>query len=569
MYYIDMNISRTHILMLAIISIFTGIIAPSVASESIFVPYAMTNMQYISYVILFVSGFLFVFSAFRFKKISIFLASTLILLIVSLSIMTIIWLVKDFSWIILQNFSWWWIFLTIGLFLLIFAFIKEEDEDFGEFSSFFEKIIGIVGFLILAILTAFVIFVAESNYAKSNKISSNFDNFFEQNQISNFQNSIISPGFDKIENFSFSRSNNFLSFVTTKNNQKIFYPWKIDISNSGNIIETTNFNWKNYILYENWEIFEKNNFVGKSLKNSIKDFILAENENNSKILIAENNEKIIENLDKNSEIFYYNKNNSSLYYRQKTPNWYAIFKNWEKISDEYFGILRFLVSENENLTLVIENENNEKFITKNDTIIHKINSNYINWSLQINESNSIYKIKNEDSSYWLVVNWVILDRKLDEIREIFLEKNSSGYSFFGKPQGEKYYCFFTRYKGNLCGLSGYMNPEFEADGSGVIFAGLRNWKWSIYRNITEFIKDLNYTKNNNFYSDYFFFDTTNPRYFLIVSKDNEKYTFNKMWKILEKNFLDFDIESVNFDYNGKILALAQDLDEKWKIIEIQ
>lgn len=569
MYYIDMNISRAHILMLAIISIFTGIIAPSVASESLSSPYAMTNMQYVSYAILIISGFLFIFSAFRFKKISLFLSSSLILLIISLAIMTITWLVKNFSGIILQYFSWWWIFLLIGLFLLIIALIKEDKEELSEISSFFEKIIWITWFLILAILTTFIIFVSELNYSKSNKISSNFDNFFEQNEISSFQNSVISPGFDKIENFSFSRSNNFLSFITQKDNQKIFYPWKINISNSGNIIETTNLNGKNYILYENWEIFEKNNFVGKSLKNSIKDFILVENENNSKILIAENNEKIIENLDEKIDIMTYQKSSSSLFYRQKTPNWYAIFKNWEKISDEYFGILRFLAGENGDLTIVTENENGEKFIVRNNSVIHKINPAYIGGSLKINDSNSLYVIKNDDSSYSLVMNWVIVDRKLDEIREIFLEKNSSWYSFFGKPQGENHYCFFTRYKGNLCGLSGYMNPEFEADGSGVIFAWLRAGKWAIYRNITEFIKDLNYQKTNNYFSDYFFFDTTNPRYFLIVSKNDGKYTFNKMWKILEKNWLDFDVRSINFGYDGQVTILAQDEDEKWKIIEIK
>ena len=137
----------------------------------------------------------------------------------------------------------------------------------------------------------------------------------------------------------------------------------------------------------------------------------------------------------------------------------------------------------------------------------------------MNGIDTFYVVQNtDDKSYSVVMNGIIMDRKLDEIREVFLEKNSSGFAYFGRPQGERQYCFFMRYKGNLCGLSGYMNPQFEGDGMGVIFAGLKDGKWAIYRNTSEFIKNLNYTETKNISGDFFFFDITTPRYFLIVEK---------------------------------------------------
>lgn len=52
----------------------------------------------------------------------------------------------------------------------------------------------------------------------------------------------------------------------------------------------------------------------------------------------------------------------------------------------------------------------------------------------------------------------VVSRDLTEVREIFLEEDGGSYAYFGRPIGEDRYCLFTRYKGNLCGLQGYMNP---------------------------------------------------------------------------------------------------------------
>lgn len=48
-YLKNMNITRNHIIILAVISIFTGMIAPTVSGIDLARPYAMTNMQYVAY----------------------------------------------------------------------------------------------------------------------------------------------------------------------------------------------------------------------------------------------------------------------------------------------------------------------------------------------------------------------------------------------------------------------------------------------------------------------------------------------------------------------------------------
>lgn len=84
-----MNLSRTHIIILAVISIFTGMIAPTISGADGAFPYAMTNMQYVAYGILFLLTGLFLSANLRMKKISYIFIASLIVLIFSLFMMTI------------------------------------------------------------------------------------------------------------------------------------------------------------------------------------------------------------------------------------------------------------------------------------------------------------------------------------------------------------------------------------------------------------------------------------------------------------------------------------------------
>lgn len=136
-------------------------------------------------------------------------------------------------------------------------------------------------------------------------------------------------------------------------------------------------------------------------------------------------------------------------------------------------------------------------------------------TLAMNGMHSLYQLKNEDGSISIVFDDIVLDKKLDEIRETYIDLHG-GYAYFGRLQGETQYCLFTRYKGDICGLDGYMNPFQEADGEYIVFAGLKKGVWSLYRGITPFIASMGYENRGNISHDYFFADNTQPRYYMFV-----------------------------------------------------
>ncbi len=258
-----------------------------------------------------------------------------------------------------------------------------------------------------------------------------------------------------------------------------------------------------------------------------------------------------------------------IYWKWSSDNGFAIFRNNEKITDTYPDILRYTLSpDSEHIMIAVVNSDGKKIIFKDGSLMNIIHENYIPGTLRMNGVHNIYAIKNtEDRSTSLVYDGSTLERKLDEVREIFLDGASSGFSYFGRPQGENSYCYFSRYSGNLCGIDGYMSPSQEADKSGVIYAGLRNGKWSIYRNTRSLVEESGYTNAGDVSYDYFYFDPTNPRYFLFVEYRNEAYTLIKQGKKLPNTWKDFDPESISFGYDGKILLSVQD-EKGWRILEI-
>ncbi len=166
------------------------------------------------------------------------------------------------------------------------------------------------------------------------------------------------------------------------------------------------------------------------------------------------------------------------------------------------------------------------YIMKNGIRTEKLSSGYIDGTLNMNGTESIYAAEH-DNTIELIHNGSILDRKFDEIREIFLDRDGGGYVYFGRPLGEQSYCLFTRYRGNLCGLTGYMNPRQSPDGLSVIYAGLKDGNWGIYRNATPIIRNTGYPNKEDISRDYVFFDITNPYYYLFIRGSDDGYRLYK------------------------------------------
>jgi hypothetical protein len=111
-----------------------------------------------------------------------------------------------------------------------------------------------------------------------------------------------------------------------------------------------------------------------------------------------------------------------------------------------------------------------------------------------------------------------------------------------------------------------MNPRLSADGGSILFAGLRDNVWSIYRNTGIVVQDTHYTKRN-ISDDYVFFDITNPRQYLFIEKQEDGwYMLRKNWKLVEWRWKDVWLD-VAFGYDNKMIMSVEDA-TGWRIIEL-
>ncbi len=143
----------------------------------------------------------------------------------------------------------------------------------------------------------------------------------------------------------------------------------------------------------------------------------------------------------------------------------------------------------------------------------------------MNGTESLYAVE-RDGMIELIHNGTILDRKFDEIREVYLDTDGGGYAYFGRPLGESSYCIYTRYRGNLCGLTGYMNPR-QAPDSSIVYAAMVDGAWGIYRNTSPIIRNTGYMSREDISRDYVFFDITNPSYYLFIRGSDTGYRLYK------------------------------------------
>lgn len=182
--------------------------------------------------------------------------------------------------------------------------------------------------------------------------------------------------------------------------------------------------------------------------------------------------------------------------------------------------------------MALVSESGSLSIVRNGMPYHLLETGYVSGSYQSNGSNYIYTV-HRDGAYSLVYNGETIPQSYDEIREVFLEKNGGYYAYFARPIGGIEYCLFTKYRGNICGLDGYMNPRLSADGASILYAGYKDNVWSIYRNTDILVRNTGYA-NTDISGDYVFFDVTNPRTYLFVKKDTStgKYILIKNGKTL-------------------------------------
>lgn len=468
----------------------------------------------------------------------------------------------------MYGIRWWWIFLIIGIFLAFYVYgkTKDENEEKNNFSDGIDSWIGIVGSLALLCITGIIFMSSYAHFLPGYK-KQDITEFIGLENIETLSGWVlISKWYNSIQDLDFDRKTDTLSaLIWSGGVQNFFIFGKKDTYKNeleewlkpivvNNILYKVNndgliFSWgiirKDFHVLWGNTLFQYNGFTGK---------IISGNNSWNMSFTWEIENPII------------SKNGTVLLWEEKKDGKIAIMKQGKQIGELYDTILDMKLSPTGSDAMILAENSGIKNIIKNGEKIGTLPADYITWSYQSNGTIYSYNVW-KNNSLWIVINGQEIDKKYEEIRDIFLEDDGYSYAYFARPLGEATYCIFTRYKGNLCGLDAYMNPRLWADGGSLLFAGEKNGTWSIYRNIEKIVKETGYT-NTDIRYDYMFLDTTTPRTFLFIKKNSEsgKYELIKNGKLLPQYWSDIWTD-VSFWFDNQIILSVKD-ENGWHIVQL-
>jgi hypothetical protein len=546
--------------MIGIISLFTGMIAPVVGNNSVAYPFPLTDVQILAYIILLclAIGFYLV-SVRRWGMFRITWLAILILLgyISSLAISGDIHAIQ--SGYPLLELRWGWIFIIVGSIALLYTIIYDQGDDSDSPSLFSDAIIGVVGTITLVALSALII--KASLWYTRWPSSSVLEQVFWSGSISSSSGITQTEAYNKIESLSFERRNDSISFMVPTDSGAIMKPsgaWY-----PGNNVRSETIAGHTLVTSSSgtWldgKIIESNEHLSRDW-----DILLREQGGVSSIISHRDIDSYTGISIVPGEIVL-SETTTTVAWVNKTASGYEIMKDGKTISIPYAQISELGISRSGYDTLALAyTQSGGIIVVKNGAPIENIRTGYREGSWKNNGSHSIY-ITEENDIRRIIYDGVSIGKEFGEIREVFLEKSGNNYAFFARPIGETEYCIFTRFRGNLCGLRGYMNPRMSADGSSIIFAGLRDGIWGIYRNTDTIIRDTGYT-NTDISRDYAFFDITNPKQYVFLEYTDGKYKVRKNGKIIPWTWDDVGLD-VTFGYDNKVIMSAKD-SEGWRVLE--
>lgn len=560
-----MTFSRSHTGMVGIIGLFTWMIAPIAWTMDRAYPFPLTDIQTIAYITLFTLAIGFYLVSIRQWWWFRIIGTILVILIWYISYIAFFEGLHSIQWDRELVAMWWgWIFIWIGVIAVIYTVCVSWSTKDDQSSLFSDTIIGIIWTVTLIGLSSLIISASIPSTSKKNT-ETIISKIFGDTLITSASWYSMSPSYRTIHDMIFERKNDTIEFIEKTDTggilhpAQVFYPWEnIEFTRAWEniIIQSTSWTWIDNTLLPHDEkvMISWNNTIILQKKQTIEihndwDTIsyTGESMRSKDIVLSENNKHII--------------------WAEKNGSGYVLKKDGEIISDIYEDIWNLHISRNGYETIALAKDINWTIsLLKNWVPNELIRNNFIDASFTSNGSHSIYAI-NQDNTIQVIYDWVSIGKSFTEVREIFLEKSGGAYAFFARPNGTSEYCLFTRYKWNLCGLSGYMNPRISADGSTIIFSWRKNGVWGIYRNTTELIKDTGYS-NTHISWDYFFCDITNPKQYLYIEQSlfDDTYKIRKNGKLLPEVWEDVWLD-VAFWYDNTIIMSAKKQDG-WHIIEI-
>lgn len=564
-----MNFSRSHAGMLGIVSVFTGMIAPWVTDGINSLPYSLTNAQIISYMVFWVLTLGFFFSSTRKIEIYRWLVGWVLVLVGVLGWMTLDGEIIGRAWQVMQGISWGWVFLTIGWGLILYSWrdardgYKSADDASVEF---FDTMIGIVGTITLMCLSAIIIFVSigEKKPSKSELLlEQNFGTW----QIESASGISQTRWYLSIPDIFFQRRDDTVVYAAevTKWSYTVF-PWWYTGDTLPIHVQKL---WDKHIIIE-WKTLTINNITQTNDLQEWKDNgeSLLYRTSDTIGLLTENNERSFswKNIIPWTLAQWWD--TPVVAWAEKGNSWTTLIKKDGNIihTGTYTVEKIDLSKSGYDLMALINSQGGARQILKNGEFVESIKDDYIPWSYRSNGSHGIYTIRDVGNTLKVIYDGTVVASNLAEVREVFLEKSGNSYAYFGRKNLTNEYCLFTRYKWNLCGLTGYMNPRLGADGGSILYAWLYNGNWWIYRNTAKIIENTWYTKKD-VSNDYVFFDITNPKQYIFIERNNDgTYAIRKNGKIIPKIWKDVGLDIV-FWYDNKVIMTARD-ESWWKLIEL-
>ena len=559
-----MNFSRMHMGLLGVVSLFTGMIAPVVQNTSTALPFPLTDLQIPAYIILILLAIICILLTVRYWLWVRFFGLLIIMIIGYLFVISWNGDVHSLTGSSLWSISWGWLFICIGLWLIIGCMFPNEEENKNIHASISDHMIWWLSAITILALTGLIIsisYISRQEYSNNKNI---LKTIFWSWWIESHSEVVMSNPYQSINNLTFDRKYDSINFYTSSWSKMISIP------------DGTSYDRLPYGKIIIWDIWytisadgsitsSKWTYIGKAiLPQKIEKVVLAQSGSVTFIL----SNKWIHNYSwYHTDISDIISTNwwEHIIWKEKSGSWDSIYKDGILSSIDKNSISNISVSTDwVNIMYLSKEIDGLSYIIKNWNKIEKIEKWYIEGSLKMNGNNSIYTIEH-DGNIEIIYNGKLLDRKFDEVREIFIVKDSDGFVYFGRPLWEKTYCLYTSYRGNLCWLTGYMNPRISPDGTSVIYAGLKDDVWWIYRNATPIIRNTWYPNREDISQDYVFFDITNPSYYLFIRHMDTWYTLYTKWKWISRIWKDVWLDAT-FGYDNKIIMSAQD-EKWWRILE--
>ena len=425
-----MEISRTHIAFLAIISIFTGIIAPTIGSNEIQISYLMSNMAVIGFLILILLSVAFYSAGIRGWLYFRICMNFILWALWVLFILSIIGYISDIKtgWE-LSSIRWGWIFLLIGSALTLFVYKNNTPEEENTFFSTVDLFIGVIGGIWLLSLGILIFISSATHFFPSYKKQSilELDGIRKTQVLTGWL--ILWEPYTALSHVSFDRKKDTLTFVANSGGIDSFMILGKKISSKEEIAE-----WMEPLYIQNQlykinsdgSVFSWNTFMKESQKIDWENALFTYNANTGNIF----SEKASWSLSFTGKIEnpLLSKNGTTLLWEEKKDGKINLWKQWTKIGTPYDKIIKTYVSTDGRDVISLVENNARMEVIKNGETVNVIPIEYLSWSFISNGSEYFYTIMKENIVS-IVINGYQWEKKYEEVRDAFLEEN--GYSARG------------------------------------------------------------------------------------------------------------------------------------------